>query len=275
MALYKYIARPEDVSHILEGRLKFTPPHELNDPSELTAAVDLEELRASLERYRREGYSEDEVVLLTRQAAVIGRLAPGYGGPPPRDRSEASRRIHHQTFDNAALLVGFMDRLSATMADNSGVLCLTQTPDSQPMWAHYAANATGLVVEFKGLEAAFAGDDTQCLGEPLPVRYTRGQELMTFDPRTYDTLFFTKNSAWSYECEVRVVLPLLECERVRSQTSSLYLRDVGRGHVQRIILGWRMPADRAAAIRQLVTGIDPSVEVVQATARQGRIELGA
>jgi len=60
------------------------------------------------------------------------------------------------------------------------------------MWAHYAANAAGLVIEFRDLEAEFGGDSTGVLRQPMVVRYDQHQIGVTFDPQSYRSLFFAK-----------------------------------------------------------------------------------
>src|SRR3546814_11383988 len=54
---------------------------------------------------------------------------------------------------------------TATIASKVGLLCLTRRYDSLPMWAHYAEQAKGLVVEFYDLDQIFKGDKTGVLNQ--------------------------------------------------------------------------------------------------------------
>ena len=51
----------------------------------------------------------------------------------------------------------------------SGILSLTQAPDSIPMWAHYAAAHTGFVIAFDTAKSLFKGAIES--GKLQPVRY--------------------------------------------------------------------------------------------------------
>ena len=57
-ALYKFIADPHVVQFLLNGVAKFTPIRDLNDPSELSPNLNFDEVQASRDRLRRDGYSE-------------------------------------------------------------------------------------------------------------------------------------------------------------------------------------------------------------------------
>jgi hypothetical protein len=68
MSYYKFVADPASVAYFLKGCIKFTPIHELNDPSELTSNVIVEDVVNSLARLRRDGYTEDDLIHLQHQA---------------------------------------------------------------------------------------------------------------------------------------------------------------------------------------------------------------
>jgi len=55
LPLYKFIADPDALAVLLKGIVRFTPIPELNDPSELVPTLNPDEVRASLERLRRDG----------------------------------------------------------------------------------------------------------------------------------------------------------------------------------------------------------------------------
>ena len=159
------------------------------------------------------------------------------------------------------------------IASRVGIFCLSKRFDSLPMWAHYANNAAGLAIEFADLDSSFEGDATGVLREPREVVYESEIEGVTFDPRSHESLFFSKYSDWSYEQEVRVVLPLSECRVMATGSSSLYLFDVPRTCVRRVILGWNVQPTMANAVRAAVAVANPRVAVVHAQFRRGRVTL--
>ena len=98
----------------------------------------------------------------------------------------------------------------------------------------HAASAAGLAVEFRNLENVFTGDETGILRKPTSVRYRR-EVGVTFDPQSHDSMFFAKFEDWSYEQEVRVVLPLSDCKMETVSRKQLYLFEVPRSCVARVI----------------------------------------
>ena len=148
---------------------------------------------------------------------------------------------------------------------------LTERNDSLPMWAYYAGNAKGLIVEFGDLADTFSGDDTGVLREPIAVRYERESFGVTFDPQSHESLFFAKFRDWSHEREVRVVMPLADCRQASNDERQLYLFDVPRRHVSRVILGWQMAPVMVDQVVERVRTINPSVHVVRASVARGQV----
>jgi Protein of unknown function (DUF2971) len=270
--LYKFIANPDDVQYILAGEIKFTPIRELNDPSELQPNVIPEDVRESLSRLRNDGYSDDDISDLHQQEQLLQRLAPSFlaiGAPATKEQATAI--IRSSFYDNLPALERILARTAEEISLKIGVLCLTRRNDSLPMWAHYAAGATGLVVEFRNLDDVFRGDETGVLSQPTAVRYEREQLGISFDPRSHRSLFFSKFPDWSYEEEVRVVLPLSDCRQTKNSASRLHIYDVPKEHVARVILGWRAAPSIVDKVTAFVRSINPDVEVVQMQMRKGRL----
>ena len=74
--LYKFVPESNVVSFLLRGIVKFTPIRELNDPSELVPTVNIDAVRESLAQLRQRGYTDDDLIHLRRQGALLQRLAP-------------------------------------------------------------------------------------------------------------------------------------------------------------------------------------------------------
>ncbi len=88
----------------------------------------------------------------------------------------------------------------------SGILSLTQEPDSIPMWAHYAATHTGFVMAFDTAGTLFKGAIES--GKLLPVTYLSERVSLTRglpgQPWVRpETIFRTKSGEWEYEQEWR------------------------------------------------------------------------
>jgi hypothetical protein len=272
--LYKFVADSSAVSFILRGLIKFTPPNELNDPSELTPNVIHDEVVKSLDQLRRDGYTDEDIVNLRCQQHLFQRLAPRFQAvKAPESPQEATAMIRSSFYDQISILERRLSEMVQEVSSKVGLFCLSARYDSLPMWAHYSRNATGLVVEFVGLEGVFQGDDTGVLYKATPVRYERDQLSVTFDTQSHHSLFFAKFPDWSYEQEVRIVLPLADCCKTTTGDHQLYIREIPHVCISRLILGWNMPTNIRKKIQADVQQLNPQVEIVDAHVIRGRVML--
>ncbi|HYN54173.1 MAG TPA: DUF2971 domain-containing protein [Methylotenera sp.] len=271
---YKYIAGSSSVPYFLKGCIKFTPIPELNDPSELTSNVILDDVLHSLERLRTYGYSKEDLIYLQQQSNLLQILAPGFQAiDVPQSPSAATTRIRSPFYDRIPLLLSLLEQTANAISSKVGIFCLSKRFDSLPMWAHYADNASGLVVEFVDLEKDFSGDSTGILKKPVNVRYERERNSITFEPQSHESLFFDKFQDWGYEQEVRIVMPLKECNVVNSGSHQLYLYNIPVERVSRLILGWRMADTIVDEIIKQVSLCEHRIEVIRSKISKGRVIL--
>lgn len=273
-SLYKFLGNPAIAGSVLAGSIKFTPIAELNDPAELNPTLNREAVLSSLNRLREIGYSQDDLIHLRRQGAVLQALSPSSQAVQvPSTPEEATRLIQSRFYDSTSTLERMLTQTARDIASKVGLFCLSRRFDSVPMWAHYAANATGFAVEFTGLENEFTGDATGVLRQLREVTYAQEIEGVTFDPKSHESLFFSKYIDWSYEQEVRVALPLADCRRHVHDQGILYLYSLPTKYIRRVILGWNINQTSADAVQNAVTEVCPSAEVVQAHFFRGRVSF--
>jgi len=272
--LYKYIDSIAHVPNLLAGSCKFTPVAELNDPSELVPNILVDEIEKSKERLRRDGHTDADMQHLRRQGRLFQRLAPECQAiPVPKTPKDADRQIREPIYDDVKLLARRLDDFARKVSSRVGLFCLSERYDSLPMWAHYASKASGLVVEYADLDSHFVGDDTGVLNACIPITYERENLGVTFDPQSYWSLLFAKDEDWRYEREHRVVLPTAECTSVVKDGKLLYLHDVPKQSVRRLILGWRMDSNSASRVRAQARELNSGTEVVQSKIVRGRVTL--
>jgi len=272
--LYKFIENPDSVRFLLQGLIKFTPPAELNDPSELTPRVILDDVSNSLAQLREHGYTKEDMINLLRQENLLQKLAPRFKMIRlPETAEQATAIIRSSFYDETSKLAQILNEMVLEVSSKVGLFCLSLRYDSLPMWAHYANNAAGLVVEFANLGEVFQGDDTGVLSQPLAVQYKREQISITFNTKSHEALFFSKYSDWSYEKEVRVVLPLADCQKELLGEKHLYIRKIPRSCISRLILGWNMSNKIQKTIRAHIRELNPDVKIVTARIVQGQVKL--
>jgi hypothetical protein len=89
-------------------------------------------------------------------------------------------------------------------ASGAVVFCMTADPTSQLMWAHYAEQHCGLLIEFSSHVGILEGRRLNHQST-RPVKYTRQRPSMGGASGPSDDIFFVKGNDWSYEREWRML----------------------------------------------------------------------
>jgi hypothetical protein len=189
--LYRYRSIDDDNLEylrrtLLEDEVFLAPPSTLNDPFDC---------RITFECKKRSNKEVRDVI--DRDLRLM---------EPDLRRAERRKRVTQQMKLGFFKQSDFWEKMTAEMQagiDRKGVLCLTESPDSLLMWAHYASGHKGVCLKFRHLGNHF-------FDRAQKVRYS--DELRTIDP--FDgslvglqiaLLQITKTTHWAYEKEWRIV----------------------------------------------------------------------
>ncbi|HEA3721442.1 TPA: DUF2971 domain-containing protein, partial [Yersinia enterocolitica] len=130
MSLYKYVSC--DVAmKILNGKIRMTQPSEFNDPFELTV-----ELYVSPDT-KDTVYNFQFDILSPRESLGSNMLSDDF----------------ESDFCHDIPIREIREELDKSI----GILCLSKTNNSHLMWAHYANNYSGVVLEFDKEHEFFEG----------------------------------------------------------------------------------------------------------------------
>lgn len=250
--LFKYVRSASAVEKMLEGWLRFSMVDELNDPCELVDEINKARVSDSLQWLRSNGYSEVEYDWLCRQGALLQALSPeNQVIPVPTSKEEAHRQTLSAFYDDIERMAVLQRDAVRNIKKKAGVLSLTTSWNSLPMWAHYADNAKGFVVVFDRLTTCFPGDCTGVLDEVAKVDYSNDFEGVTFRPSSQRNLFFWKLQDWSYEQEWRVVSSLANCESHSLEQKQMWLRKIDPEFVSGAIIGWKTDAQTRTRLQKI------------------------
>lgn len=142
----------------------------------------------------------------------------------------------------------------------SGILSLTQEPDSIPMWAHYAAAHTGFVIAFDAASTLF-----KCAiesGKLQPVRYCSARISLTRGLHGQpwvrpEAIFRTKSTEWEYEHEWRwIENDIPGSWVVNGPAGELFLGPVPPDAIREIILGHRTGPSLTESVREIASVAD-------------------
>ncbi len=188
--LYKYVTI-NTLKHILSDGIRFTQPSAFNDPFELLPELCV----SSTEAEKAISISFD--INAERRFPPVGEIGTTPDGYNCSDI--VSRKIVGQ------------------LNNSIGILCLSKNGTSLLMWAHYAAQYTGAVIEFDGAHEFFNGHFEVDYREARPKKDITAY-LHEYKPVPLSELC-VKPEQWSYEAEVRVIRKLSDCDAPTGNTS--------------------------------------------------------
>lgn len=206
--LFKYV-RLDRALAILEGRdIRFTQPRFLNDPHELSVEINPQSLTRDLYEHM-----------------------VGAGEPPERAADIACRNVDSLVIDRVAWVMAEREKL--------GVLSLCDTADNMLLWAHYADEHRGAVLELDVSDLIVSRRAPEEIQAMAQVSYSDkridfvGRRLPLWMTLNY------KSAAWAYEREWRLYRSL---SALRHKTGDIYVADLPPTAVKRIIFGARAVA---------------------------------
>ena len=265
---------------------------ELNDFSETFAVADRNDIEKALLEMQKKGLCKDEQECFYNHVELMKRVFPDLKDLfeslkpliKPRHlgsvlRSDVLNGVASQlglpsSMSLIALVNALPDVLQLTnevIQQRIGIFCVAETFKSFPMWAHYADNARGFVIEYKNLGEIFCGDGkTGVFDELKRVDYYKDERLaVQFHPSKLDEMFFSKHEDWDYEGEYRVVKPLCECKKKIAGDGSVrhFYKVDPEKYIKRIIVGWNGDFEE---IRDYVKE-KCDIPVVQAKVKDGNI----
>ena len=212
-SLYKYVPI-KTLRSILGGTIRFTQPSAFNDPFELLPEV----IVPNGEPERRISVRFDLVApRATMVADSTDVIADGCASSDPMSRD-------------------IVQQLNQMV----GILSLSRIRDSLPMWAHYADQYAGAVVEFDGAHDAFAGHfevEYRTTRPRWPLsRYMSGNPIPLAE-------LCAKSVHWAYEEEVRLARALAECEQrgTDGRNFLVFVSPLAPLAIRSVIMGERMP----------------------------------
>jgi Protein of unknown function (DUF2971) len=231
--IYKYFSLER--RDVLENLLiRFTQPGDFNDPFELHPSFDLmskADIAALPEAPGHENTQRTKAKVLTPEVLqqMFSVLMPGI----QRTMAETVQDEGTYSLNN--------NKIARSVFDSKyGILCLTKDPDNLLMWAHYANNHNGFVLQFDEEHPFFAPyyfDQQEFL--LTQVEYTNNRPVLSYSTLHSQFVYYRKSPCWSYENEWRLIRPLSDAKKIIEH--SIYPRAL-----------FQIPAD---AIKGIIIGV--------------------
>lgn len=180
---YKYISFEGCLKILSEGTLKYTKPLKFNDPFDCYP-------------YMPEHGTDKFFKRLSKKERTT---------PIP------AKKELRKNFANMRR-TGSQGKLHEIMSESIAITCFSTNPFSVPMWAHYANNHEGCIIEFQVNEHILAKiaqeSPNSPILSPIYVKYS-DERLPLCDKDGFVNAFnpvFVKSTQWKYEEEVRAYL---------------------------------------------------------------------
>ena len=268
--LYKYLSKENFERFILSKSLRVSQPTVLNDVFEMRVrAQSMFSRNYSLrfveliERKIREFFASDEFwIFLIRMLYAQQRqeidltqivsLRQMMRMPTIRDQmnEEISKHLNIDKLKADFRTLANIFELPPNLAhkrDDFGLLCLSEDPLNQPMWAHYGDLGRGVVVGFDTKGSRFtrppaeAGTDKAFLGQ---VQYDNKITETLFE--NWKSIFLVKNIDWSYEREWRCIFSiknLIDSKKLDNNGQKVFLQSFLETDIVEFYYGYNLKVE--------------------------------
>ena len=276
MPIYKYVTA-ERIDILRHARIRFTQPSAFNDPFECFPYFEAIASQKYINDFLRSGFcNENELEkMLAESWARETRKYPGINLPFDNVKGPLKTAMHNaQPFINDIFksLMTMQSPLAReitlgavknAMNNEIGILCLSEKKDDLLMWAHYAMNHTGFVIEFDEAHLFFnqKADTNEIRGKLKQVVYSLDRPRVIFQTieenreKWIEDIFWVKSRHWEYEREWRIICSLRDCQRrINMAPHEIYLFPIPKSSIKGVILGCRISDEDKKAIVGLIGG---------------------
>jgi hypothetical protein len=282
-AFYKYMTY-NTASIVLENQtLRWSTPATLNDPYDIQFDLQLnfdrkKVLRDTLDKLWKVFLGELPGAPDNRMTHAINFMRTNHNHIPKKhfmrmmeegvkqSFSSIDKNIHKAYFETR-------EQLSTTK-----ILCLTDSPINQLMWAYYADSNKGVVLRFQdelGADSPYCTAVKMSYKTDIPMLFEDDElsdflsGLIAFDQaKRINTLIYTKSDAWKHESEWRIF-----AGDGRDKNSPHEDVKFGSKELTGIVFGCRMPSDQRLALSQTIKQRYPHVEILQAAPARHSFQL--
>ncbi|MDX9664253.1 DUF2971 domain-containing protein [Pseudomonas sp. P5_152] len=158
------------------------------------------------------------------------------------------------------------------------ILCLTDSPTNQLMWAYYADSNRGVVLRFQdepGAGSPYKLARQMSYMPDIPMLFEESElsdflaGLITFDTnKRIHSLIYSKSDAWKHENEWRIF-----AGDGRNKFAPYEDSEFGAKELTGAIFGCRMPPDQRTALSLTIRRLYPHAEILQAVPANHSFQL--
>jgi len=280
MALYKYLN--SDRVDVLDNlMIRITQPTALNDPFESLPMIEKIMEESDFYNLLRDKVGATEL-RETVKDTLEKELSPYKNLIDTKlFQSEEFLDVIMENFDNLTqpyirealnpenLNKSYSENFKETFSNTFGVLSLTQNPDNLLMWSHYSESHKGFLIEFEQNADFF----DQRINKIDTIRKLKKVDYVNKRPQIdklfksekveqddyleeiMNLFFLTKSDVWSYEKEMRIVLPLENSNKTVGLPNGekIYLINIPADIIKSVVFGSQIEESVENTISEILT----------------------
>lgn len=244
MKLYKYISvNNQIIDGIFKDHfLKFAPAHKLNDPFELKPIFkgffrDEQKDRQYQDNWMKQ-YVLNDVRDTDQESFRKAFLDVTY-----KRTSSINQEVTFEEFCDSPIKYFHEEAYQKISLPRWGVFSLCERKNNLLMWAHYADEHKGMVVELDKHHIFFkqnrTADDIESVLKKVKYTFIRPEvHILENDDR--EKILFTKSRHWKYEKEWRAIRILEKCDKM---IENMHLFQFEPTLITGLYFGMRMPRE--------------------------------
>lgn len=282
--LYKFLSS-ERMDVLKNSQIRFTQPSALNDPFEfkplfrdLFSEDRLKEILDPSKQMIEEVVKNIHLSLSENQRAEISLkalLAIVENNP---SILEEYNRVAIPQLNEAHRMLSDLakEKMYDSLNKAIGILSLTERPDNELMWAHYAESHKGFAIEFDSTHEYFnrrRSNVDECFHLRKVMYVDRTDELVTFDNMDADSFFISKSSAWSYESEWRMLVPLASADKKIQAEEDIFLFNIPLSAITSVIIGAKSSVHFHSELKKTLDGTHIIIKKAQLTNGHPRVTI--
>ncbi len=253
MPVYKYL-QPERLDVIRDARIRFTQPNALNDPFEMKPFFKtIFNMDTFSERIRRQ--MDFRPVLLEKYEQMPREVRKKFTseqfmqlalGHMEKNKDQYDALFESSVDEMRAAMPALSEKLRALLHGHLGrevgILSLSEAPTNDLMWAHYAGDHAGFLIEFDEANDFFhcqrsEKDEFFHLRKVSYIDKRLNFESLEQLIDDENELFVSKINSWAYEKEWRMLVPLLNRVPEINDVEPVHLFSFPREAVRSVIFG--------------------------------------
>lgn len=282
-AFYKYMTYSTADIVLKNQTLRWSTPATLNDPYDIQFDLGInfdreKVLHHALEKLWK-AYTGELIGHPNNQmSAAISLMRPMLLGISKEKFTQNMEKGIKQTFSIFDENAKKLHKITRAHLSTSKILCLTDSPINQLMWAYYADSNKGVALRFQ--------DEPE---KNSPYQLAKKMSYMPDIPRLFEDdelsdflaglvffdsairikkLVYTKSDAWAHENEWRIF-----AGDGRDKFAPYEDKTFGARELTGAIFGCRMPQDQKKELSITIKNLYPHVEILQATPANHSFQL--